>query len=494
MRLTAILLCLCTLFSLLALSVTATGQTQTSETVKLPPESGEEVAPPSQPEAELPVLTRCDAGGVCNAQTGEMLFSMNENQTVYPAASAKLMTALVVLECYEGKLDEEIRITEGMLSGVSGVSVNLVAGEVLTVRHLLACLVIGSANDAALVLARAAYGSVDAFVEQMNEKADELGMVHTSYRNPTGLHHDKMVTTVKDTLLLAMEMRAQDEFMNLCGRESYEIEATPYTARRVVNNRNHMVSARLVSDYHDPTCDGMSYGSTYEAGGVLVASTMQDGTAYIAVIFGGDTDTITVSEEQTVTNADGSVTVVPAVTKTITHAFPEAKKLLDWAKASFTYYRVTATSDAVCEIPVRLGAGKSHVTLFAAQNLELYLPATADIDAKLRKETLLWDKSLTAPVSAGRVCGEMVIYYEDVEVGRVQLVTRSTVDKSVLDYYTDQARAFASSQVFRTAMIALVCALVLYVTCMSIWRYQTRIRSMRRQGRTQEDTQRSGKR
>ncbi len=462
------------LFTLLSLSVGAT------EAESALPETA---APEQEAQMPLPTLSLCRAGGICNGETGEILFSKEENTPMYPAASVKLMTALVAIEHYAGSLDTEIRITDGLLAEASGVTVGLKVGEVLTVRQLLACLVIGSANDAALVLARASKGSVSAFVDAMNAKADALGMADTEYRNPTGLHHDKMVSTVKDTLTLAMAMRGQDTFMNLCGRGSYEIPETAYSKRRVIHNRNYLVSGRVVPDYYDPSVDGMSYGSTYEAGGVVVASSMKDGTPYLAVVFGGKTETVVVKEEEEVRGEDGTVTVKPAETKVVAHAFSEVKSLLNWAKKHFARIALIRTSDAICEIEVKLGDGKSHVTLFADREVSLYLPTDVDLATEIRTEQKLTASRLTAPVAAGSVCGELIVYHLDKEVARVKLVTRSSVDRSLLDYYVGQVKAFVADDGFRDAVLIFIALLVLYALCMSVWRHRMRRKSMARRAR-----------
>lgn len=454
-------------------------------------------ADPSAPTpsvSDIPEMTRCKAAAVMNADTGELLFSFNETESVYPAASVKLMTALLILEHYQDKLDTPIPITEAGLADVSGVNAGLVAGETLTARQLLACIAVGSANDAACVMARVIGGSISGFVDLMNAKAQALGMTATLYKNATGLHHSKMVTTASDALILANALYRKSEFVALCSLATYTLPASNVAAKRTINNRNYMVSNRLISDYYDPEVNGMNYGSTYEAGGCVVASSESGGTAYLAVVFGGETETEVITPEKTTYDENGQPIVTPAVTKTTVHAFKEAKKLLDFAKKSHAYYLLATPSDIICEIPVRLGNGKSHVTLFPTEKIEVYLPANLDIAAHIRTEHVLKEESLTAPVMAGTIVGEYIVYYDGQEIARVDLTTRSTVDRSILGYYSDRAKEFLSSQAFRTGILIGIGIWTLYAVCMSVWRHHARKKAILRRRREKEEMRRRAER
>ncbi len=476
----AILLCVCLLFAGATVSATV-------ETLREP--TSTEAPVPSVPEISLPVLNRCSAGGVCNGETGEMLFSSNENKKVFPAATVKLMTALLALEHYSGKLDAVISVTEPMLQDVSGVTVDLRAGEALTVRQLLACLVVGSANDAALVLARSISGTVEDFVARMNRKAAELKMESTVYHNPTGMHHKDMVTTVSDTLKLAVVLYRNAEFMNLCGRETFEIPANQAHGKRLIHNRNYLVSNRLTPDYYDPDVNGMNYGSTYEAGGCVVASTEVDGAIHIAAVFGGQSETVVTNPEETDSEDASSIE-----TKVVAHAFHEVKSLIAWAKKSFTYYLVAGTSDVICEIPVRLGDGREHVALFPAEPVELYLPADLNPAKDIRTECTLYENALTAPVMAGVIAGTYSVYYLGELVAQVELTTRSTVDRSIWGYYAERAADFIRSETFRKGALIGLGVLILYALCMSVWRYQARKKALLRRRREREEEQRARER
>ena len=222
----------------------------------------------------------------------------------------------------------------------------------------------------------------------------------------------------------------------------------------------------------------------------MVASSEEGSTAYIAVVFGGETESETISPERVEYDELGQPTTIPAVIRTTIYALKEAKALLDWAKNNHTYYLLADTSDIICEIPVTLGNGRSHVTLFPAQKIEVYLPAGLDRATQIRTEYTLYQDSLTAPVMPGTVVGTYTIYYLDEPIATVDLTTRSTVDRSILGYYADRVKAFLASATFRKWLLIGVVAWAIYALCMSVWRHQARKKAILRRRREKETERR----
>ena len=135
----------------------------------------------SEGEAAMPPDPDILAQGalLVDLKTGKMVYGKNEHEELYPASLTKIMTALLTLEAIDsGKLGFQKEITAGPIVNTlpaDGSTVGIKEGEVMTVRNLLDCLLIPSANEAACVLAIAVSGTVDAFVDAMNKKAAELG-------------------------------------------------------------------------------------------------------------------------------------------------------------------------------------------------------------------------------------------------------------------------------------------------------------------------------
>lgn len=188
------------------------------------------------------------AGLLIEADTGEILYEKNAHQENFPASLTKVMVALLVFEAIdEGKiaLTDSVTATESAFEGLSsdGSTANIVPGETMTVEQLLNCMLIVSANEACNILGETLYGSVDAFVARMNERAAELGCEHTHFANATGLHNSQHYTTAWDLYLITREALKHDKFMEICNSKSYTVPATNMTDKpRELHSTNFLIS------------------------------------------------------------------------------------------------------------------------------------------------------------------------------------------------------------------------------------------------------------
>ena len=142
-----------------------------------------------------------------DANTGTVVYAKGEHEELYPASLTKIMTALLTLEAIDaGKLsmDQELTATATALEGLSsdGSSAGIKVGETMSVRNLLYCMLVVSANEACDILAEAVSGSVSAFVAAMNAKAADLGCENTHFVNPNGLHDPQHYTSAWDMYLI----------------------------------------------------------------------------------------------------------------------------------------------------------------------------------------------------------------------------------------------------------------------------------------------------
>ncbi|MBO7363894.1 MAG: D-alanyl-D-alanine carboxypeptidase [Lachnospiraceae bacterium] len=169
-------------------------------------------------------LFEAKAAGLFAEDDREVLYAKNAYDRVYPASLTKIMTALIVIErCRD--LTERVRVGPEMREGLTDSSslAGLVEGAYYTVEDLLYGLIIPSGNDAANVLAAHTAGSIDAFVDLMNEKAKALGMVDTHFANPHGLHESGHYTTVYDLYLLARACISYPLFVRIGGEKTASV-------------------------------------------------------------------------------------------------------------------------------------------------------------------------------------------------------------------------------------------------------------------------------
>ena len=219
----------------------------------------------------LPALEiKAKAAVLVDADEGRIIFGQNEQEREYPASITKVMTALLTLEAVDaGKLSLDQPITASAVvndQDPEGSSAGIEEGEVLTVEQLLYCLLLVSANEAADILAETVSGSREAFVELMNQRAQELGCTGTHFANTNGLHDVNHYTTAYDIYLFFREAMKHETFMTITGSVAYEVPATNKSEARELHTTNSLLSNWRILDYLYDGVDCGKTGSTPEAG------------------------------------------------------------------------------------------------------------------------------------------------------------------------------------------------------------------------------------
>lgn len=213
---------------------------------------------------------------LADAETGEILWSLNPDLKCYPASLTKIMTAVLILE--RGNLEDWVVVPkDAAFTGESSMA--LKEGERVQMKDLLNAILVRSANDACVAAAIHIAGSVEKFVTWMNEKAKELGMTNTNFVNPHGLHDPQHYTTARDLLTLTRYALQNPTFRNIVAKRDILIAPTNKSALRHYYNRN-----KLLELY--PGCDGVKTGYTVPAGKCLVASATRSGWQLIAIVLG----------------------------------------------------------------------------------------------------------------------------------------------------------------------------------------------------------------
>lgn len=240
------------------------------------------------PEWPSDVSIQADAGIVMDSDTGTVLYGKNMDQPYYPASITKILTALIVLE--QCDLNEMVTFSHDDVYNVEAgsSSAGIDEGDVLTVRDCLYALMLASANDIALQIAEQIGGSVDAFVQKMNDRARELGCTNTVFTNPTGLPDDAQHTTAHDLALIMQAAISNDSFRTISGATSYTIPAT-----NVSGGTRNLTSSFTMTDpasasYYEG-CIGGRESTTTASGSVLVTAAQRNGTTLIAVVMNGAT-------------------------------------------------------------------------------------------------------------------------------------------------------------------------------------------------------------
>jgi serine-type D-Ala-D-Ala carboxypeptidase (penicillin-binding protein 5/6) len=214
---------------------------------------------------------------VIDSQSGEFLFQKNADAREYPASSTKILTALIIIE--SGDLDRVITILPEDTK-VEPSSLGFRPGDQYSRRQLLFGLMLKSANDAALALARDNAGGVGAFADKMNQRAMELGANESHFVNPHGLHDPNHFTTAHDLALIARAAMQQPFFRQVVRTIYY---SWVYTNGRRLELINHN---RLLR--HFAGCNGLKTGYTRPAQQVLVSSALREDREVISVVLHTD--------------------------------------------------------------------------------------------------------------------------------------------------------------------------------------------------------------
>lgn len=396
----------------------------------------------------MPVIDHCIGAYLYNFENDEVLYSVGADERVYPTSTVKLMTGIVAIEELGDDLSRQVTITAEMLSKVAGNNVGLLAGEVVTVEQLLYAMLVNSANDAAMVLAYAACGSVEAFVERMNEKANTLGAYDTYYANPTGMHNDAMVTTVADTAIIAKYAYTLPLFMEIVSTPKYVMEATNLSDYRNIYNRNCLLSKYYNVNYPYPRATGMNAGATTQGGYAICATAEESSTglSYLAIVMGADEE-------------DGAI-----------YSYVNAIKLFEWAFQNYDYIEVLSADRIICELPVRLSSTLDYVTLVPSENIEVYLPTTVDVERDIRYSYNTYADTMDAPIATGEEAGTITVLMGERILGSCTLVTTSSVARSEFLYFLARVRQFSQSRFFIATVVAAVVLSTVYVLLKAHWR------------------------
>ncbi|MFR1050140.1 MAG: D-alanyl-D-alanine carboxypeptidase family protein [Lachnospirales bacterium] len=382
-----------------------------------------------------------------DADHDEVLYEQNADERRFPASITKVMTGLLTAEAIDrGELSLDTRVTLGddLYTGIGegGSTQDLKPGEVLTVRDLLNCALIPSANEACNALASLVAGSIPAFVDLMNQRAAELGMTGTHFVNPHGYHDDGHYTTARDVSRMCLEAMKHPDFRQIVSSVSYTVPATDLHAERVLHDTNALVSNFRVRGFLYQYAIGIKTGSTPEAGYCLASAAEKNGRTMIGVILGG------VNWKDSAGNAVEN------------NYFRESKNLLEYGFNHFSRKTILSGIDPIGTIPVKLCADQDYVTVQPASSLEASLPN--DLDPASFQRQIDLPERLDAPIEKGQPLGTITLSYEGKEYGTIELVATSSLERSQFLFVIDQIQRFFSHLWVKLLLLVLVLLILIF--------------------------------
>lgn len=234
-----------------------------------------------------------ESGIVINAATGQIIYGKNPHAPLYPASTTKILTAIIVLE--DLKLEDLVTI-DAEATRAGGSHIALQPDEKVSVKDLLYALMVSSANDAAVALAKQHSGSIEAFAKVMNERAKEMGAINSHFENPNGMPNEKHLTTAYDLAMIARYAMTNENFRALANARRYEIQPTNKQSEiRYLNSTTSLFKGIAGSDKKITVdgketltayeyADGIKRGYTEDAQYCFVGSATKDERKLITVI------------------------------------------------------------------------------------------------------------------------------------------------------------------------------------------------------------------
>lgn len=328
------------------------------------------------------------------ASSGKALFEKNSHEVRPCASITKVMTLLLVMEAIdEGRLSLSDTITASEhASSMGGSDIWLEPGETMSADDMIKATVVASANDAAVALAEHLEGTEEAFVQKMNQRAGELGMTDTVFKNCNGLDEDGHVTSAYDVALMSRELIKHEKIFDYT---TIWMDTLREGKTQIVNTN------KLLKSYNGIT--GLKTGTTSGAGSCITATAQRDGMSLIGVVLG---------------SASGK------------ERFTDAASLLDYGFSNYMIYTPGLPEEALQPVPVVNGMQSLAATESAASGSVLL---TKGREKDLKTEIQLAE-SVEAPVVKGQQLGK-IVYTLDGEVLTEYPIT-SSVDIEPISFFS----------------------------------------------------------
>lgn len=393
--------------------------------------------------------TEADIVLLINTDTETVILDKNADKRSAPASLTKIVTCMLVLEnCTD--LSTMVTCKRENLNGLyeqNAATAGILAGESLSIKDLLYCLMLPSAADAANILADYVGNGIDNFVVMMNEFVAKLGCENTKFYNAHGLDTDpNAYTTANDLYKITKYALQNPTFKEITSTSRYDIKPTDkYPHTRYLHNTNKMMNPGI-PDYYCDAVSGVKTGTTDAAGRCVITTASRDGYNYLLIVMGApqyDIDNDGVEENV---------------------AFTDSKKIYNWAFENIELTKVTDKTDVITVVDVEYNSKVDHLRLVPAEEISALVPlgtkAGSLVTCPIESET---PKIVKAPVKKGDVIGKAEVLYGNDIVATVDLVAAEDIDLNVFLLIIGVAKNILSTTVFKVLFIVLAILVVIYI-------------------------------
>lgn len=328
--------------------------------------------------------------------SGQILYEKEGDTARRPASVTKIMTMLLAFESIEKgqfTMDSLITVSEHAAS-MGGSQVYLEINEQQTVEDILKCMIVSSANDAAVAMGEFIAGSEEAFVQMMNERAKELGMENTHFENACGLEAKGHVMSAKDIAILSRELILKHP--QVLDYTTIWMDTITHKTNKGESEFGLANTNKFLKKYDG--ANGLKTGYTSDAGFSMSATATRNGTTLIAVVMGSKSKDI---------------------------RYQDAAKLLDYGFANCSIYEDRKVLDGNNQIMIKDGT-KNTVTVKAEKDFRYVFVGNTGAEEIKKKQVIVKD---TAPIDAGDVIAKVEYYQGNVLLGSVKVVALKPVKK-----------------------------------------------------------------
>ena len=364
-----------------------------------------------QDVSDPPVQTEAPSVMLMEISTGKVLYEKNAQEQRSPASITKIMTLLLIFEELENgnlKMDEEVT-TSAYAKSMGGSQVFLEEGEKQTVETMIKCIVVASGNDASVAMAEHIAGSESEFVKKMNEKATELGMIHTHFEDCCGLTDSaNHYTSAQDVAVMSRELISR--FPKILEYSSIWMENITHVTAQGSKEFCLTNTNKLVRSYEG--CVGLKTGSTSTAKYCVSAAAKRGNIMLLAVVMGAPDHKV---------------------------RFKDAAAMLNYG---FGICNLYTDENPETPKPVKISRGVKEQVSCEYKETFRYLDTQGNNLDQIEKRTE-YKENLKAPIKKGDVVGKVVYTLDGKEIGNVELVSTEDVKKAnFLDYLKKATKYF----------------------------------------------------
>ncbi len=383
--------------------------------------------------------------------SGRVLYGYNMDDERAPASLTKVMTVLLALEALDAgrvTLDDMVTAQDDCLQGMEEDSSTsgIAPGMQVSMRDLLYCALLHSANESCNIIGRYLAGSISGFVDQMNQKAALLGCTHTHFVNTNGLPAENHYSSAYDQYLIFAAAMQYPLFMEISNSASYQPANPAINNGEPIGNSNALINITSIYSnggrYLYEGASGGKTGYTRAAGYCLVSTAQRDGVRLLAVVMGCDGALNAQIEDY--------------------YNFIDSRTLYDWGFDNFSYRSILSSNEVVERLEVELAEDNALAMLRPADSISVLLPNEVT-EEDLRREIVLYNDELRAPIAAGTPLGEIRIYVGSALYGTTKLVNSSAIELSRNAYLTRRIGEILSKGWVITLLVILAVFMLIYL-------------------------------